>query len=136
MDIIHIHKNLSTIHGYLSGCIHGSPYLEGRRGNLRFGIALSMRKCLTVSTVMPWHFGHAGDSDLHIRKGWWFCPICLKQSWNSKEVCWQSSSDMSHEYFLDRAELSIVHNRFPPSELFHLRCHLFFSLSEFSCWSA
>jgi hypothetical protein len=26
MDIIHIHKNLSTIHGYLPGCIHGSPY--------------------------------------------------------------------------------------------------------------
>ena len=26
MDIIHIHKNLSTIHGYLPRCIHGSPY--------------------------------------------------------------------------------------------------------------
>jgi hypothetical protein len=33
MDIIHIHKNLSTIHGYLSGCIHGSPYNANAGGD-------------------------------------------------------------------------------------------------------
>ena len=95
-----------------------------------------MRKCLTVSTVIPWHFGQAGDSDLCIRKRWWFSPMCPERSRNSKEACRQSRSAMSREYFLDRAELSIVRSKFSLSELFHRHCHLLFSLLKLSCWSA
>ena len=95
-----------------------------------------MRKCFTVSTVILWHFGQAGDSDLRIRKRWWFSPMCPERSWNSKEACRQSRSAMSREYFLDRAELSIYCSKFSLSELLHHRCHLLFSLLRLSCRSA
>ena len=95
-----------------------------------------MRKCLTVSTVIPWHFGQAGDSDLRIQKRWWFSPMCPERSWNSKEACRRSRSAASREYFLDGAELLIDCSKFSLSELFHRLCHLLFSLLRLSCRSA
>jgi hypothetical protein len=78
MDIIHIHKNLSTIHGYLSGCIHGSPYmLEGElvsskpEGSAALKTETPMKPLVLVSSdVTPNHPApdHLGENLIFLLK--------------------------------------------------------------------
>ena len=68
--------------------------------------------------VMPQWRGYDRVSDLHMQKKWWLRPMWPDWSWKRRDAWCQSSPMVRCKYFLEGAELSIVHSRLSFSEVF------------------